>query len=177
MSRNAPSNMNAVMTIGPSKGGDDLTFELEQGFSDGYSNTFKTPRDTEFGSHKRGIAWKGGEFKDLSISIKLVAGVQSAVQTTKQLNTVVQKLFSYALPVKLTSFGTPLKLSIGTWFARVGFIKDLAVSWKEPYEIETGMPMVAEVKFVFLTDFLAEEKGIDNKKLPLRDTFSFSFTG
>lgn len=165
------SGNNAVVTL--SRGGSVFSFELEQGFSDGYSNTFNIPYGLEFGTHPRTIKWEGGQFRDLAVAINLVVGVQTGLGSPADLVKAVENLFKLALAEKLKTIGKPVTMKVGSWFSRQGFIRDLSVDWREPYELSTGKPMVATVRFNFMTDFFPEGTIVDASRLPYSGTFRF----
>lgn len=168
------SNINAILTLS-AEGADTLRFEIDQDFTTGYSNTIEPPTGTEFGTHSRGLMWKGGKFKPIGIGLLLTCGVQTKIVTADDLVNTVQTLFRMSLATKLETFGAPVRLSVGSWFAWTGYIQDLNVVWKDPFDIRTGKPMRADVRFDFLPDFFSGVKKIDASKLPFRKNFTFAF--
>lgn len=166
--------INAILTLS-APGVAPLKFELDQDFTTGYRNTIEPPRGTEFGTHHRGLMWKGGSFKAIGVGLMLTCGVQTGLSTSDALVAAVTDIFKISLSTSLQTFGPPSKLSVGSWFVWYGYIQDLDVTWKEPYDIRTGKPMRADVRFSFLPDFLASDKIVDSKKLPYRHNFSFAF--
>jgi len=167
-------NINAVLTLS-AEGVDSLKFEIDQDFSTGYRNVLQPPGGTEFGTHHRALMWKGGSFKPIGVGLMLTCGVQTAISTADDLVNAVERIFKIALAAKLKTFGSPAKLSIGSWFVWYGYIEDLDVTWKDPYDVRTGKPMRADVRFSFLPDFLAGDKVVDSRKLPYRNNFTFAF--
>lgn len=179
-----PDPLNAVKAkiseVGSELGGDgalSVEFELDQGWSDGYTNRFEPPQSTEFGTHERILQWKGGKFDGISISVNLVVGIQTGLDDPEDLRELVTRLFRLSLAKQLKTLDKPLRLEIGTgsWFVAIGFIENLRVVWKDPYDVQTGYPGRAEVHFIFRRDFQAGQVAINEKLYPYRDDFTFFF--
>lgn len=168
------NNINAILTLA-AEGVDTLRFELDQDISQGYSNTIEAPSGAELSTHPRGYQWRGGKFKPIGIGLLLTCGVQSKIVTADDLVKAVENIFKLALSADRLAYGKPIRLSVGSWFAWTGFIQDLNVTWKDPFDIRTGKPMRADVRFDFLIDFFPGEKQAKAEKLPSRSNFNFAF--
>jgi hypothetical protein len=162
---------NAILKIG------DYSFVIERSFSDGYKNTLRPVASLLYRTHPTSFIWEGGEFKPLSIAINLAVDDkgQAGINTPQALNKVLATIFSYSVaPVSSVNKGNtpslggpkPIIVSVGDWFSRRGRITDLDIEFRPPWDIETGMPLVAEVKFTLLYDFLANEDVKDSRKTP-----------
>ena len=157
----------------------DLAFELEQGFSDGYRNFIRPVYNLNYRSHPTKFIWDKGQFDPLDVRIQLAVGVQSIISSPGKLVQVLEKLYSYSLPLEQAIHKLPqvTMVSVGTWFSRLGYIQDLRVDFQGPWDVNTGAPMRAGVRFALLADFLTNEKYSDSRKLPNASNWSFKFTG
>ena len=154
---------------------------IDQGFSDGYQSRFNTPSQTEFSSEAVMWMWMGGKFKPITFSLNLVAGMWiGKIDTADDVELLVRKLMACCLPTKLQTNHAAIILTVGTWFKRPGHLESVDVTWKGPYDINTGKPFCAEVRFQFITDLMSKDVVVDRTKLPLRETFlrdGFQFAG
>ena len=146
----------------------DLKFEIEQNFSDGYHNNIRSPSEITNTSHPTHFMWAGGEFKPINIALNLAVGVQSAITTPQELITVLKTLYLYCLPPRPVGSvpPEPIEISMGDWYRKAGRISDLDVTYMYPWDVKTGMPMRAEVRFVFIIDYLAYIESSSGKKNP-----------
>lgn len=167
---------------GPVLSVDGIKFMMTGPFSDGYENTI-TPLVLPY-SHPAEFFWSGGQFKMLTFVLDIVVDeVGTTVSTPRELVDIVEKLINKALPKSSTAVNMTalpeiaVNVSIGSWWARTGYIQDVTVEWRPPWDIDTGMPMAAQVRFSFLTDFVAREG--DKKleatltKLPRQGSWKF----
>lgn len=145
---------------------DELSFYLQGGFTDGYKNDLM-PLKT-FTTHPSYYLWWGGEFKPINIQLTLFVDDNTQISTPTQLKDTVEKLIRKSL--NSSSYGVNMlpwvTLRIGSWFTRKGYLADVDVAWKPPWDVPTGMAMVADVSFVFVSDFLAGKYPRKNSELP-----------
>lgn len=160
---------------------EDLEFELEAGFSEGYTNNLECALDaaSNFLTHSGNMYWKGGSFKPLSIAIFLAVGVQSAIQTPTQLKDVVTKLFSYALSEQQVTVAPPKRITIevGSWYKKKGYIRIIDVDWDAPWDNDTGMAMTAKVRLEFMYDFMAGDISKYSQYLPNSSNWKPDYIG
>lgn len=179
--------LESVNTVYTGLGLRKLEFELaDEMFEDGYTNDIVPSSISYALTHDPGFRWKGGRFDDINIQLLLVAGVHKEIKTAKVLSDHLLVLQKWAL-IEDVLFHVPirLRLKVGKWFVREGFIKNLKIRRKQPYEAITGLPMVAEVNIVFLTDFgtvIGTQNGrltrsYNEKRLPTAKNFTWEFTG
>jgi hypothetical protein len=165
----------AILRIG------DYEFELEQGFSDGYTNNMVPVVMQGYSclTHPPKFNWMGGEFKPLNIMLNLVVGIQSALPTANALNAILTYFYQKALSPQPAGNVKPalVTVGVGSWFERNGYIQDLDVQFQDPWDIDTGMPMRATVKFIFLSDFLADSPNYDFNYLPSSSNWHFKYKG
>ena len=156
-----------------------LEFELEQGFSDGYTSNIRYAQGLLYLSHPNTLIWEGGEFKPLNIVFELAVGVQSIIQTPKDLVDRITDIYNLSLPTQAVGNIPPpvTTISVGSWFLRKGFIKEVNVDWKEPWDVQTGEPFRAQVRILHVVDFMIGSAIIDNTKLPSSGKWHFKFTG
>jgi len=160
----------------------DMEFELEQSFSDGYRNDIRPPGEMTHRCHPTHFIWTGGEFTPLNIAINLAVGVQSALTTPQTLRDALRKFYRYCIPSNPVTSKPPepVVISLGDWYKKVGYMGDLNVTYMEPWDIETSMPMRAEVRFTFIIDYLAFIPAVKGQKsaalLPSSSNWDFNFT-
>jgi hypothetical protein len=165
-------NNQAILQIG------FLKFIIEQGFSDGYTNTIDPSPSQFYRTHPAVFIWKGGQFKPIQISINLIVDRegQDGCSTPEGLVEILAEIMSYSLRTEKSVTGPKsVTLRVGTWFERTGYITDVNVEFKPPWDITTGMPMAAEAKFILLPDFLAGEsveKAINSTNMPTNESFN-----
>lgn len=149
---------------------DGMKFELEDGFSDGYTNQLRPAAEMKGVTHPYKYLWWRGEFKPLRIVLNLAVGVQSLLTTPEHLKSVCGAFFKMAL--SQSSQGEELmpkkvSLSVGSWYKRMGYIRNLDIDYNPPWS-QQGLPMTAKITFEFVLDF-----GEDPAKLPNSETFSY----
>lgn len=169
---------NAILRI--TGHGVSMAFELEGDIREGYTNRYVVPMGdvgSAFYTNPKRYDWKGGSLNPVGVTINLVVGVQSALQTAQDLIDAVGDFYKLALVEKEAPIQGPVTMEIGTWWSREGYIQNLNVIWKRPYDIETGMPMQAEVSFDFLTDYYAGELIIKDDRNPRAATWRFNSAG
>lgn len=150
---------------------DDLRFMLQGGFSDGYKNDLM-PLKT-FTTHPSHFLWWGGSFKPINIQLTLFVDDKTDIPTPALLRKKVEALTKKAL--NSSSYGVNtlpvVTLKVGSWFVRKGYLEDMEVTWKPPWDINTGEAMVADVSFAFVSDFLAGQYPRKMKDLPNSTTW------
>lgn len=156
-----------------------LEFELEQGFSDGYNNNIRPTNGLLYRTHPTKYVWRGGQFRPLQISINLVVGVQSKLQTPQDLTNALTTLYKLSLS---QSYGQgsgpdPVTVEIGSWFRRDGYIENLDVTFNPPWDINTGESMNADVQFALVADFLSKTDVADSRYCPNASNFHFKYVG
>jgi len=150
----------------------NLVFELEQGFTDGYHNELSAGSSMAWRTHPTLYYWKGGYFKPIKIQMNLAVGVQSIITTPQELVNTLATLESYALVEQVVGKAGPkpacITLEVGTWFARKGYLEDIDFTFEPPWDISTGMPMKATVVVTIIPEFLDGVGEIDSTLTPVK---------
>jgi hypothetical protein len=129
---------------------------IEEDFSDGYSGKIESPIESGTFTNPIDFQWRGGQFKPISFSVTLFVDAESNIATPKELTDTIQQLYRYAMPAQQTSVPPePLTFSVGSWYKKLGYIKDVDVTYKSPWDLATGMPLRALIRFSFLVDYSA----------------------
>jgi hypothetical protein len=149
----------------------NLAFELEQGFSDGYHNNLNPGTGLSWRTHPPLYYWQGGYFKPIKIQMNLAVGVQTIIPTPQDLVNTLATLESYALVENTQSGVKPacITLEVGTWFARKGYIEDVDFTYEPPWDIATGMPMKATVVLSIVSEFLDGVQEVNSALTPVAD--------
>lgn len=111
-------------------------------------------------THPAVIKWEGSQMDDLPIKLLLAVGALDkeaaviAINTPIKLLSIVEKLHNWALPSRTGApFIESVYISIGNgesnWYNRRGMISSIKCTFKPPWDIATGLPMVAEVDLNF----------------------------
>ena len=151
---------------------EEMKFELQEGFSDGYTNNIKPAGDQGKVTHPYRHEWWGGAFKPLRIELNLGVGAQDIITTPEHLKDICGKFYKMALADQPAG-SKPKKItfSVGSWYKRRGYVRDLDINYKAPWTSE-GLPMTATIRFELIIDFDAEDDYA--KKLPSSKTFTFT---
>ena len=168
------------MSSGPILMVNQYSFELEQGFTDGYLSKIRPLNSLKFRSHPSDFIWEGGEFKPLNIEINLAVGIQSIVSTPDKLVDIITEFYKFALPPNSSGYVVPkpVTVKVGTWFRRDGYVLDLDVTYQEPWDSETGKPLRAILKFMLMADFMPNKKKSTNlKELPNSGNWNMKYVG
>lgn len=139
-------------------------FAIKGSFETSYTINLETHLKKEASrTHPGVVTWSGSEIDDIPVTLFLAVAalkddpIVTQIETPQKLIEVVEELHNWALPPNqgdnyLQSIGVYVGGVNGAdgrgWFYRTALIKSIKVEWKEPWDIQTGMPMVAEVKMV-----------------------------
>lgn len=158
-----------------------LKFMIEEDFSDGYSGKIEPAIESGTFSNPLDFQWKGGAFKPISFSVTLFVDKDSNISTPQELVATIEQIYKYALPAAQTRPPALVMFSVGTWYKKKGYVKDVDATYKSPWDLSTGMPLRAQVRFSFTVDYTAgmgqpgDTKITDNlSKNPTSGTFKLS---
>jgi hypothetical protein len=158
----------------------DLVFPLSGPFTDGYHNDIAYGFESmNYRSHYTIFGWQKGYFKPMTIELNLAVGLDDGgkgfLETPERLQTVLSKLLALSV-IERHGSGQfmPLRavrLRVGEWFRRQGYMQDIDFTFMPPWDIDTGAPLRAEVRFMFMPDFLADSTYRDTQQLPVSSDF------
>jgi len=134
-------------------------FAIKGSVSTGYTVNLDSHLKKEASrTHPAVVTWEGSEISDMPLTLFLAVSALDDDPVTKiptpgRLLEIVETLHDWALPPAmgdryLESITVNIRGVKGGrgWFERSALIKGINVEWKEPWDIETGIPMIAEVK-------------------------------
>lgn len=175
-------------------------FELQDEFTESYTNKIQTIGGGSGGSYQRTVPpvyyWTGGEFAGIQLNMLLSSDVEGWVSKNgeKANSTVVkatEMLYKMAMVQKnLEGFQPPsiVNLEIGQWYKRKGIIQRLDTTFRPPYDVATGEPRVAAIKMTFVPVFgnltwslhntagippTPDKTDVDLEQLPTSATFAW----
>ena len=169
-------------TISVTGGGVDLRFVMTDGFAEGYTNKMDA---TDWQTvHPIYFWWQGGQFDEIPFQVTLAVDKDSLIATASALVKTVESVFKAALcPIPAgggmnTLPDQSVTLQVSDWWKRDGYLKAVSVKWRPPWDIlDGGKPMVADLQFTFVSDWLAKQRGAKTYEgLPTRTSFTFSGT-
>jgi hypothetical protein len=156
------------MKIIHTAGGGTVTVPLSmESIRCSYNNQF-----TEIGESRKTAPiermWDKGSFEATSFSLELAVD-GDAIKSAAQLIATVEKLGKMAMPLAGEYDRTrAVIVTIGSWYYTWGLMSGCDVTFKPPWDIDTGAPMVAEVSFTVYPSY--------GKKPPTANDFSFKRT-
>lgn len=159
--------------------GANLSFVMTDGFSEGYANKLEGMEWQT--THPMYFWWTGGAFQPIPFVVTLFVDKESPINTSTILENTVRGVIGAALcPVAAggSMFTLPqqaVTLYVGDWWQRLGYLQDVSVDWKPPWDMENqGRAMIAVLHFTFMPDWLAKDttnKAFD--RLPTASSFKF----
>ena len=162
--------------------GQELSFALQEGFSEAYTNSLELSDDTSY-THPLTLKFKGGHFDPMKIDLDLFVGVGDRQDTLQQLRDKVLLIQRMAMKQTQKDVTPPrITIRVGTWFSRKGYIKNVTRNWLPPFDTATGESFHVKVCFTFESDFANSylQKGTITSgvsKLPQGKDFEWSFDG
>ena len=138
-----------------------LRFALQGPISDGYSNELKANHDEHL-THPASYLWEKGTIDDLELELTLAVGVSLDINAPIDLVHCVESLVSMSLANVADKRLPKVALLIGGWYKRFGYIKSVKIKFDAPWEVDTGMPMIATVNLTHTVDFSNRTSGAED---------------
>jgi len=162
--------------------GASLRFVLTEGFSEGYANRIEGMEWQT--THPMYFWWTGGSFNPIPFTVTLFVNNEGDITTSAALVAVVESTVNAALcksPAGGSMYTMPqqaVTLKVSDWWQRTGYLQDMSVDWKPPWDLDNGgRPMVAVLHFTFISDWMAYDTTTKEFwKLPSRSNFHFDGT-